>query len=168
MKALILLAGILGLTLIPAAAEDLAHTARIPDDERDVAQAAADDFRGQRYEDAAAKYKAIIAAHPDCLYAWSNLGVVRFQEGHLEEARQALEKSLALNPDDVFCLSNLGIVYFQEGRYNDAITALKSAIALQPENRMNHVDLEQAYEKAGRKQDAEAEKEKTQDSQMKF
>jgi Flp pilus assembly protein TadD len=156
----VLLAGILCLAFIPALAEDLAHTARLPDNERDVAEAAADDFRGQRYDDAAEKYKSIIAAYPDCLYAWSNLGVVRFQEGHLDDARRALEKAVALRPDDAFCLSNLGIVYYQMGRFEDAKRALKKAIQVQPYDPNSHNFLAATDEKIGQDEEAAVEMKK--------
>jgi Flp pilus assembly protein TadD len=160
MKAMVLLAGILGMTLLPAGAEDLAHTTRLPADEREIAQAAADDFNAHRYEDAAAKYKAIIAAYSDCLYAWSNLGVVRFQEGHLEEARQALEHALTLQPNNAFDLSNLGIVYYQLGRFEDAKRMLKKAIQVQPYDPNSHNFLAATDEKTGDKDEAATEMEK--------
>jgi Flp pilus assembly protein TadD len=155
MKALALLAGILGTTLLSAAAEDLARVARIPKDERDLAQAAADDFRLQLWDEAAAKYKAIISAHPDCLYAWSNLGVTRFQQGRLDLAAKAFSQAIALNPNDAFCLSDLGLIELQLGQYEQAIGTLKKAVTAQPADAVAYGYLGAAYEKLGRKAEAD-------------
>jgi tetratricopeptide (TPR) repeat protein len=111
---------------------------RLPDDMRDTAQQAADLFKMQRYDDAANKYQAIIDKYPESLYAWSNLGVVRFQQGKLTEALKALQQSVKLSPSDAFSYMNLGIVYYQLNQYENAIDALEHAIALDPNNAKAH------------------------------
>ncbi len=75
---------------------------RVPEDMRDTAQAASDLFKMQRFDDAAAKYQEIIDKYPESLYAWSNLGVVRFQQGKLNEALRALQQAVKLSPSDAF------------------------------------------------------------------
>ena len=109
--------------------------ARLPDDMRDTAQEAADLFKNQKYDDSAAKYQTIIDKYPESLYAWSNLGVVRFQQGKFDEALKALQQAVKLSPTDAFSYSNLGIVYYQLGQYENAIDALNSAKALDPTDR---------------------------------
>ena len=111
---------------------------RLPDDMRDTAQQAADLFKMQRYDDAADKYQSIIDKYPESLYAWSNLGVVRFQQGKLNEALKALQQSVKLSPSDAFSYMNLGIVYYQLNQYENAIDALEHAIALDPNNAKAH------------------------------
>jgi tetratricopeptide (TPR) repeat protein len=106
--------------------------ARLPDEMRDTAQQAADLFKNGRYDDAAAKYQDIIDKYPESLYAWSNLGVVRFQQGKLDEALRALQQAVKLSPTDGFSYKNLGIVYYKLDQYEDAIGALNSAKALDP------------------------------------
>ena len=99
---------------------------------RDTAQQAADLFKMQRYDEAADKYQNIIDKYPESLYAWSNLGVVRFQQGKLPEALKALQQAVKLSPTDAFSYSNLGIVYYQLNQYENAIDALFRAKALDP------------------------------------
>jgi len=119
--------------------------ARVPDDMRETAQEAADLFKMQRYDESAAKYQSIIDKYPGSLYAWSNLGVVRFQQGssdpqsdtqasttHFNEALKALQQAVKLKPTDAFSYSNLGIVYSQLDQYENAIDALNAAKALDP------------------------------------
>ena len=106
--------------------------ARLPEDMRDTAQMAADLFKMQKYDEAAAKYQTIIDKYPESLYAWSNLGVVRFQQGDLTDALKALQQAVKLSPTDAFSYSNLGIVYYQLNQYENAIDALNAAKALDP------------------------------------
>jgi len=106
--------------------------ARLPDEMRDTAQQAADLFKNKRYDDAAAKYQTIIDKYPESLYAWSNLGVVRYQQGDLDDALKALQQAVKLSPTDSFSYANLGIVYYEMKQYENAIDALNRAKALDP------------------------------------
>jgi Flp pilus assembly protein TadD len=131
--------------------------ARLPDDERDTAQEAADLFKNQRYDDSAAKYQSIIDKYPESLYAWSNLGVVRFQQGKFNEALKALQQAVKLSPTDAFSYSNLGIVYYQLNQYENAIAALNSAKALDPNDAKTHNYLGCAESQKGWQEEAEKE-----------
>ena len=116
----------------PASTPDLSSKPKVPDEMRPLAQQANDDFSQGKYDDAAAVYNKIIEHYPDSLYAWSNLGVVRFQQQRYPEAEKALLESIKLNPNDAFSYSILGIVYYQEGHYDDAIDKLTRASTLDP------------------------------------
>jgi Flp pilus assembly protein TadD len=153
----LVLAGALTTFGLCANASEYAECACLPDDERSTAQAAIDDFGAQHYDAAAAGFHEILAKYPDCLYAWSNLGVTRSEQGRFTEAKSAFESALRLQPHDVFCLTRLGLADFRLGRFNDAIARLKMAIALNPDDAQTHDDLAAAYAKAGRKQEAELE-----------
>jgi Flp pilus assembly protein TadD len=141
----------------PSDTTDYSTKARLPDDMRDTAQQAADLFKMQRYDEAADKYQTIIEKYPDSLYAWSNLGVVRFQQGKLPEALKALQQAVKLSPTDAFSYSNLGIVYYQLGQYENAISALERALALDPSNAMAHNYLGCACSQKGWQEVAEKE-----------
>jgi tetratricopeptide (TPR) repeat protein len=164
-KSIVLRAITASLLITVAVHASPASTGAIPDDMRELAQKAADAFKADHFEDAAAIYHTIIRAHPDSLYAWSNLGVVRFQQGNYREARKALEQAVALNPKDGFCLGNLGIVDVELKSYNDAIKALEAAIAVNPNDAMTHYYLSRAYDNVGRHADAERELKKTRELQ---
>jgi Tfp pilus assembly protein PilF len=131
--------------------------ARLPDDMRDTAQEAADLFKNQKYDESAAKYQNIIDKYPESLYAWSNLGVVRFQQGKFDEALKALQQAVKLSPTDAFSYSNLGIVYYQLGQYENAIEALNSAKALDPNDAKTHNYLGCACSQKGWQEVAEKE-----------
>jgi len=136
---------------------DLAHKARLPDDMRETAQDAADLFKNQKYDESAAKYQSIIDKYPESLYAWSNLGVVRFQQGKFDDALKALQQAVKLSPTDAFSYSNLGIVYYQLNQYENAIDALNSAKALDPNDAKTHNYLGCACSQKGWQEVAEKE-----------
>jgi tetratricopeptide (TPR) repeat protein len=131
--------------------------ARLPDDMRETAQDAADLFKNQQYDQSAAKYQSIIDKYPESLYAWSNLGVVRFQQGKFDEALRALQQAVKLSPTDAFSYSNLGIVYYQLNQYENAIDALNSAKALDPSDPKTHNYLGCACSQKGWQEVAEKE-----------
>ena len=131
--------------------------ARLPDDMRETAQDAADLFKNQKYDESAAKYQSIIDKYPESLYAWSNLGVVRFQQGKFDEALKALQQAVKLSPTDAFSYSNLGIVYYQLNQYENAIDALNSAKALDPNDAKTHNYLGCAESQKGWQEVAEKE-----------
>jgi Flp pilus assembly protein TadD len=131
--------------------------ARLPDDMRETAQDAADLFKNQKYDESADKYQSIIEKYPESLYAWSNLGVVRFQQGKYNEALKALQQAVKLSPTDAFSYSNLGIVYYQLNQYENAIDALNSAKALDPNDAKTHNYLGCAESQKGWQEVAEKE-----------
>jgi Flp pilus assembly protein TadD len=111
---------------------DLSAKPKVPEEMRPLAQQAGELFAHGKYEEAAALYQKIIDRYPDSLYAWSNLGVVRFQQQRYPEAEKALLEAVKLNPNDAFSYSILGIVDYQEGRFDDAIEKLTRASTLNP------------------------------------
>jgi len=136
---------------------EISKKARLPDDMRETAQDAADLFKNQKYDESAAKYQSIIDKYPESLYAWSNLGVVRFQQGKFDEALKALQQAVKLSPSDAFSYSNLGIVYYQLNQYENAIDALNSAQALDPNDAKTHNYLGCAESQKGWQEASEKE-----------
>jgi len=60
------------------------------------------------------------------------LGVLHFQEGHLQDAEKNLKESVRLNPNNAPALNALGLVYLTMGRYEDAKFYLNEAIKVMP------------------------------------
>ncbi len=131
--------------------------ARLPSDMQETAQDAADLFKNQKYDASAAKYQSIIDKYPESLYAWSNLGVVRFQQGKYDDALRALQQAVKLSPTDAFSYSNLGIVYYQLNQFENAIDALNSAKALDPNDAKTHNYLGCAESQKGWEEASEKE-----------
>jgi predicted Zn-dependent protease len=141
-----------------AAGSEYSSQPRIPDDVRGLAQKGADDLRVQHFDAAASDYLAIIDKHPDSLYGWSNLGVVRSQQGKLDEAIHAFQHATRLSPNDAFSLTDLGLCLFDEKKYDAAIPPLERAERLNPGNSNLHALLARCYAQTGR--DAEARQER--------
>ena len=152
----------LSLAVLSARAATEPAKPALPDDMRPLAQEAADLFAKQKYEGAAVDYEVILKTYPDCLYAWTNLGVTRFQQGHFEDARKAFGKAESLSPNDDFILLDLGITDFQLGLYEPAIKNLKETITLKPNNATAHSFLASALDKAGHHEEAQKELERAQ------
>lgn len=140
-----------------ADSKDYKNRARVPDDMRPLAQEASDLFAQKRYDDASAKYQEMITHYPESLYAWSNLGVVRFQQQNYPEAEKALQQAVKLAPQDGFSHSVLGIVYYQMGKFDDAVSTLTRAAALDPNNPKTHNYLGIACSQKGWQEAAEQE-----------
>ena len=154
-------------SMASSSASDFSTQPRLPDDQRQTAQQAADEFKAGHFDAAAGLYQSIIKAYPDSLYAWSNLGVTRFQQGKLDDAREAFKHALTLNPKDELVLVDLGIVYYQLNSFPDAIQFLKAAIALNSNDASTHNFLGSTYQKAGMTQEAKLEFQKASDLQAK-
>lgn len=87
---------------------------------------------------AAAKYEAVLAVEPDNLQALTNLGVVRYQQGRLEQAEQLMRKAVLSAPNDSASRSLLGVIHFRRGLLEEAFSELTRAVALDPRNAEAH------------------------------
>ena len=94
----------------------------------DVRDAVALEERGD-YAGAAAAYRTLLAAHPDSLVAWTNLGNAETQLGHREEAEGAFRRALAVDPNSPDALNNLAWLLYEEKRYDDAEPLARQAVA---------------------------------------
>jgi tetratricopeptide (TPR) repeat protein len=89
-------------------------------------------FRAGRYLDAAAEFRAAIAASPDSVPAHVNLGGALAGAGETAAARQAFQTALLLAPDNFTAHFNLGLLAHKAADANAAITHLEAAVALAP------------------------------------
>ncbi len=136
---------------------DYRNKPRVPDDMRSLAQEAGDLFNKKRYAEAADKYRSITEKYPESLYAWSNLGVVKFQMQDLTGAEEALRQAIKLSPNDAFSHSVLGIVYYQLNRFDDAVQILTKATTLDANDAKTHNYLGIACSQKGWQEAAEQE-----------
>jgi Flp pilus assembly protein TadD len=129
----------------------------VPEDLRDFASAARENFEQGKYELAGKRYQEILDKSPDNLYALSNLGVVYFRSGQIELAEATLKKALALSPDDEFVLTTLGIVHYRQSNFEDALAELSKAIKVNPNSATAHNYLGIVAGQKGRTHEAEKE-----------
>jgi arylsulfatase A-like enzyme/Flp pilus assembly protein TadD len=121
--------------------------------------AAKDLAQDQRYEEAVAKMREVVAEDPKIIDAHLTMGnwLVRLKRG--EEAAAAFKQALALKPDDDIALGNLARVYLARGREKDALDALevfKTALRLNPKSPQSWYQLATIYLDLGHYDDAEA------------
>ncbi len=136
---------------------DYSTRPKVPPELKDTAKEANELFAQQKFDDAAAKYQSILNAYPDSLYALSNLGVVRFQQGKYALAEEFLRRAVKQAPQDAFSHSILGIALYQQGKYDDAVQILTRAVALEPNDPKTHNYLGISASQKGWQEAAEQE-----------
>ncbi len=82
-----------------------------------------------KYADAATAYRAIVAAHPNHVIAWTNLGNAEVQLGENEKAEEAFRKALAIDPTSADALNNLAWLLYQQNRLTEAEDLAHRAVA---------------------------------------
>jgi Tfp pilus assembly protein PilF len=105
---------------------------------RDLLNEARAAFASKDYDAALAKYNFVLANEPNNIAAFSNIGVIRFQQGRLDEAEEVLRKAIAIAPNDSASRSLLGVIYFRQGKTDEAFNELTRAVALDPRNAEAH------------------------------
>jgi len=111
-------------------------------------------FRAGRFEDAAAEFRAAIAADPEDLAARVNLGTAMGQAGDVAGAIEQFRKALTVDPDNLTSHFNLGVLLLRQGAVEEAIEHDRAAIAGQPGDGEAHLELGRAYRAAGRGDEA--------------
>lgn len=91
-------------------------------------------YKRKQFEEAAAKSREILKHDPENLVILTNLAVIRFQQGRLEEAEYLFNRALQIAPDDAYIHATVGIIYFKQDRIDDAIGELTRSLKLNPDN----------------------------------
>jgi tetratricopeptide (TPR) repeat protein len=85
--------------------------------------------RSGRPDEAARRYRAILAEHPELARAWVNLGNAEASASHEAEAESAYRRALDLAPADVDALNNLAWLLLGQGRRLEEAEALAERAA---------------------------------------
>jgi protein O-GlcNAc transferase len=99
----------------------------------------------RRWEEAIAAYQAALAAQPDFLDAWNNLGICRHLSRRLPAAADAYRQALTLAPANAGVMANLGAVLREMGSLDQAVELLRAAADLEPAATSHAVNLGIAY-----------------------
>ncbi len=78
--------------------------------------------------------RATLAARPGLSLAWTNLGVMLFKQGRLEESEAAHRKALTLQPDNRRAWMQLSAPLRGLGKLDEAERAARTAITLSPQH----------------------------------
>ena len=103
------------------------------------------------------KLNQAIAAHPNFMLAFNELGVQYQKIGELEKANEALVTALKISPTSFAPLVNQGIVLVRLKRYADAEVVLRDALKENEKSAIAHFYLGRALAYLGRFDDAEKE-----------
>jgi cytochrome c-type biogenesis protein CcmH/NrfG len=78
-----------------------------------------------------------VAANPDNVNAWTELGHVYYDTENFSKAIRAYEKSLALQPSNPDVLTDLGVMYRGNGQFEEAVKRFDMAMALNPNHQQS-------------------------------
>ncbi len=98
---------------------------------RDALRAAVALEEEGKFAEAAAKYRDILARHPDSVVALTDLGNAEVQLGNRAAAEEAFRKALALDPNSRDALNNLAWLLYQQKRLDEAESFARRAVAQQ-------------------------------------
>ena len=77
-------------------------------------------FAAGRLDEAAAAYRAALAADPALALAWNGLAMVLEKQGDLDGAIDAARRLVALEPDDALGHTSLSMFYQRKGLIREA------------------------------------------------
>ena len=100
-------------------------------DVRDALRAAIALEEEGKFAEAAAKYREVLAAHPDSVVALTDLGNAEVQLGNRAAAEEDFRKALALDPNSRDALNNLAWLLYQQKRLDEAESFARRAVAQQ-------------------------------------
>lgn len=95
-------------------------------------------------------YEKALELEPDYADAYCNLGAVRYNQGHREQARRAFVACLARDADHVEANFNLANVLEEEGEDELALVHYQLALSADPMYPDLHINLALLYEKLAR------------------
>jgi len=95
-------------------------------------------------------YLGLLAMEPRHSDGLHLLGVLRYQQGRLDEARDLIERAIAEAPDAGSYWSNLGNVLRRSGHLDEAVAAYRQALELEPAHADAANNLAKAYAESGR------------------
>jgi tetratricopeptide (TPR) repeat protein len=102
------------------------------------------------WKDEVTLWEDVVRKSPEKERGHTNLGLVYYKQGRLEEAAKEYITAIRLNPDYAEAHNNLGLVYYLQGRVEEAIQQYMTALKLTHGFAKAHNNLGVAYYKQGR------------------
>ena len=99
-----------------------------------------------RDTEAAALFANIAKLDPDLASPHTNLGILYYREGKLEQAETAFKEALHIDDKDHVAANYLGMLYRRQGRFNEAESAYEQALAAKPDYGYAHLNLAILYD----------------------
>ena len=99
---------------------------------------AKEEFDRQDFIQAENTFQEALKISPDDYFALSNIGVVQFQLGKMNEAEESLKKAAEKSKDSSFALTTLGIVHYRQQRYDNAEKVLRKSLSINDQDFTAH------------------------------
>jgi len=80
-----------------------------------------------KYDEALAKFNAVVAEVPKCFDCYNNMGTIYVRKQEYDKAEESFKKSLALNPESVEAYNGLATVYNAQKKFKEAQAASAEA-----------------------------------------
>jgi protein O-mannosyl-transferase len=106
------------------------------------------------YSDIETLWRATLARNPECWMAHTNLGLVLFQKGQIDDAIAHYRSALQMQPDWWDAEYNLGTALLAKGQVDEAILHCEKAVFMRPTDPDAQVSLGNLLLKKGRIDDA--------------
>lgn len=87
------------------------------------------------FADAAAQFRAALAADPDLVEARANLGIAQYAADHDAEAQATLRETLRRAPDDLYAHYVLGLIARNQGQYAAALPEFEFVVGRDPRDK---------------------------------
>ncbi len=96
---------------------------------REALQLASDHLAHDRFAEAEALYRQVLAASPENATALAGMGRIGLQSGHIAEAAEMLERAVAVHPNDADARAALAEALHRTGRREEAERVFRDLLA---------------------------------------
>src|SRR6185369_6734667 len=106
--------------------------------------------QARTYSDAETLWRTTLARNPECWMAHTNIGLVLFQKGQIDEAIAHYRSALQMQPDWWDAEYNLGTALSAKGQIDEAILHSEKAVSMRPADPDARVSLANLLFQKGR------------------
>jgi len=110
--------------------------------------------KAEDFESAIGEFEAVLEVDPDNDSARSNLGVVYYNLGRLDEAMEQYQKAIEVAPEDADLHSNLAAAYVQLNQLDKALEEYQTAVNLDSKLAEAYYGLGVVYMQLGKIEEA--------------
>jgi protein O-mannosyl-transferase len=110
--------------------------------------------QAETYTDIETLWRTTLAKNPECWMAHTNIGLVLFQKGQIDDAIAHYRSALQMQPDWWDAEYNLGTALLAKGQVDEAILHCEKAVAMRPTDPDAQVSLANLLLQKGRIDDA--------------
>lgn len=109
---------------------------------------------------AEARFREHLAAAPESLQGWMQLGIALLCQERWTEAIEVLERVVAMKPDFAEAHANLGLAWWRRGDLTAAAAGYREALRCSPGEAGLHASLAEVLARAGQGEEARREVER--------